>query len=582
MWFPDSKKLNAADEKTTFMLLVWHELFDPHTPDSYRPRLFDILGFLEELQTVSSQAEADEQWIKHLPPLVEEMQFFLADNPLVQSRFPKIYRALTSLKSTAKATEIRATTTVALGEMQIYPELIREHLFNSLGNLPRQKGDMLKALSMLATRVRAEGVHEQQCRGLDLDASLEKAPSDLLAEIIEISRPIEGDWECIIGLYGRDGEHRSILPKSEFMALPKAQKPRGDKGATFLERTASENCLRAITTVKAKGAREAVTASIESIQKLIDFANFFHNSNPIRLSNWVLAQKGRTQVLLNLKHDSLFTLKPRSRAEHLPGEILTKLPLASLPAQLTNALEQHTFAQNSNDTKVRFVNLWVALETLVGKGNGSIINRVVDSVAPILVNTRTTKILKHLAISLVRYNLLKCKPDCQPHLQRSSPRKIRRDELLLALTGVSGSNAGKDLCKAVSPHKLLLFRVYLAHKNLADPVLMHQSYQHSLKRCEWQIRRIYRERNLLVHKGDCTSSLSYLLDNLNYYFSVAVSSVIDKLIQHNNWSVDECFKSTDITLNHFLWKLKSSPNEVTISDALNCGGPYKDEHIFKT
>lgn len=581
MWFPNSIQLSSADERTAFLLLAWQELFDPHTPDSYRPRLFDILGFLEEIRAIARQAESDERWIKHLPPLVKEMQFFLSENPLVQKHYPKIHKALMSLSKDTRPGELRATTAVALGEMDNYPSLIREHLFDCLSKLPRTKGDMLKALSMLATRVRAEGVHEQQCTGLDFDSLLEKTPDQALNAIIDSSAPLLDDWECIISLRGKNGEHRSILEKSPFRALAKSQKPKGAIGDRFLNETEGENQIRAITTIRARGAREATSIAAESIQKLVDFANFFHNSNAIKLSNRILAQKGRTQVLLNLRHDTMFTLKPRRRAAHLPSEILTKLPLDLLPAQLTNALEQHTFAQNSNDLKVRFVNLWVALETLVGKGDGSIIDRVVKSISPILVNTRSKRILKHLAISLAYYGLFDHTPDCRPHFERSTPWDVRRDELLLILNGVFGPKAQKDLCKAVAPHKLLLFRVYLAHQTLSSPKSMLKSYQSSLKRCEWQLRRIYRERNLLVHNGDSTASLSYLIDNLNYYFNSAVSAVIDKLTQHNNWSVDECFKSIGISLDHFMWRLSDSPKEITLAEALNCGGPYMDRQIFK-
>jgi len=85
---------------------------------------------------------------------------------------------------------------------------------------------------------------------------------------------------------------------------------------------------------------------------------------------------------------------------------------------------------------------------------------------------------------------------------------------------------------------------------------------------EWQLQRIYRARNLLVHEGIAVPQLQYLFEQLNYYYSVTFSAVIDDVQKHPQWSVDHSFLHRCLNFERLLHLLNKSPSMLTVADVL--------------
>jgi len=45
---------------------MWQEMFDPHTPDAYQPRLTNVATLVDELKSIALRATRDERWGKHV------------------------------------------------------------------------------------------------------------------------------------------------------------------------------------------------------------------------------------------------------------------------------------------------------------------------------------------------------------------------------------------------------------------------------------------------------------------------------------------------------------------------------------
>ena len=237
-----------------------------------------------------------------------------------------------------------------------------------------------------------------------------------------------------------------------------------------------------------------------------------------------------------------------------------------LPDQLQNALEQHAIAYSSADLKV---NLWIALETLVGRSKtpSSVIGRITEYVTPCVVSYRIREQIKYISISLHDFGFNKSVPDKSGFFEYSlQENKIIPNELSVALAGKGGSNVQDELCKAVLCHPLLLFRLHLfweqlgfkkeKSRQLSDPIHFKKQLEKSYQRTEWQLRRIYRARNLVVHQGIEKNEFPYLLENLKYYFSTTVQRIINEFRRHPNWTVDECFEYKRIQYKYLIHSLK--------------------------
>jgi len=144
--------------------------------------------------------------------------------------------------------------------------------------------------------------------------------------------------------------------------------------------------------------------------------------------------------------------------------------LERLPDRILTYLDQHSVAPASTDPKVKSVNLWVALETLVGHDQESrIIETVVRSIVLHVVHRRVNKIITYPAICLHQYGFCGEIPDETGWFRNSGAWRVRSDELLLALAGAAGPDVPAKLAALTARHPLLCNRLFAVHTSVKDP-----------------------------------------------------------------------------------------------------------------
>ena len=148
------------------------------------------------------------------------------------------------------------------------------------------------------------------------------------------------------------------------------------------------------------------------------------------------------------------------------------------------------------------INLWTALETITGSmGPKSIRSRVADRIAPIIAYRRIDKIATYLALSIHatvsrdgRGLIVIC---CLLQMTTSS-----HPMMFYAVTGKKKNDSIMYLFNRCSVSPLLLNRLFSVWQEFHEPRSLAKSIARSKARVEWQIARIYRARNLLVHRGE--------------------------------------------------------------------------------
>jgi hypothetical protein len=95
----------------------------------------------------------------------------------------------------------------------------------------------------------------------------------------------------------------------------------------------------------------------------------------------------------------------------------------------------------------------------------------------------------------------------------------------LASILIGDNNHQELLCKALSSSPLALKRVYSLHQILENPEKAIKKIDSHEARVRWQIHRIYRERNFLVHSGNSTHNLGVLVENAELYFRLVLRSL---------------------------------------------------------
>jgi hypothetical protein len=141
--------------------------------------------------------------------------------------------------------------------------------------------------------------------------------------------------------------------------------------------------------------------------------------------------------------------------------------------------------------------------------------------------------------------------------------------LMLTLTKPENHPHLIDLFKFASPHPLLCNRVKMLWDSLHDPATLGAELNSSKQRLEWQMARIYRARNLIVHHGVEAPYMAVLLDHLHFYFSIALSRILHGLSTNSTWRPEDSVTHWSFKSAYVLQGLRSFPKQLCIADVFS-------------
>jgi hypothetical protein len=561
MWFPDLSAKDL-DSSTALILLSWDELFGESTPDTYKAKLHDTLSLAVELGEVASQAAKDHRWTSHLPHVIEELHFEAESDPILTRHYPHIKNGIAELKKEATQSQASRLANIVQFELSDYQNKVKDYFLESLQGLPQKKEIALAAIRKLATRAVQEGLTPGECRAI-LDESLFGINPVQAGE--ELNRCLgrrPQQWLCIFAIKGAENEIDKLLKWTKFKRLPNKRKPLGKTWKKFSEQ--APDVYLAFTEIDSDRLADVVQIALRELRLVLDVANFNYRSAPFQLIPIIYASAKDEHHIVNVTDNPYGGLEPQGNATDWAARLQKDGVIASLPERIITALEQHSVAHASTDPKVRFVNIWVALETIVGhdRENG-IVENLIRGIIPPVVHRRVNKVIKYLAICLHEFGFCNTIPDNTKWFKRSTDYKVMADELLLVLCGRAGKEVEDELARITLSHPLLCNKLFEVHKIVKDPAELFKEMKKSRKRIEWQLRRIYRARNLLVHAGSPVTSLPYLGANLEYYFSITLSRILHDFHRYKDWSIDRSFEHRRIQFEYLMKKLEQGPSVIT-------------------
>lgn len=580
MWFRDEEAdIAFSKEEGAFVALVWHELFGETTPDSFRPRILDTPALLKELETVSKKAEQNDGLKKHSEQICRELQTVARRDVVLERKFPKVHVSIQQIDASDHPHHY--SSRVLQDELDDYETAWFQELNDACDQLPKEKARTKRALGHIATRAQQKGLPREYCRNL-IETSAFEAPSDEVIRSLAagINRAPK-EWKCIVCVDGDRSDLQSVLSKTDLSLLSGAEKPLGDLGTEFLE--ATESFERCVDTINKKNPRAAAGDAASKLRRALDLTNFYNRIQKLTISPLAFAEgtEDREQHRIRLDAGAESNFKPKADAIEECKAALSEQLLARSPNRIASALEQYSLAIGTTELRVRFLNLWVALETLLGLEGQSIGGRIRRVLAPVIVGRRTNKIIKYLAISLHKFGLCRGKGDANGWFSESTDRHIRPDELFLLLSRNDLEEEKRRLFEITAEHPLLCNRLFTVHKEISSPANLESALVDSLQRVQWQIHRLYRARNFIAHEAQQMDSLGLLLDNLHYYFIVAVERILEDLRTHSEWTPDETLEQRRQHLDYVITLLKRQEQEsLTVYDFIDGQGAYEMAPIW--
>lgn len=204
---------------------------------------------------------------------------------------------------------------------------------------------------------------------------------------------------------------------------------------------------------------------------------------------------------------------------------------------------KHHSALLSNSYQTQLVDLWSGIEVLASHSNpGSKIENILNDIVPVISSGYFIKIVNYILNRIRKspvnkniYTLFK---------EVGGNNDI--DSLFRILMLSKNKEVYDQLVDLLGNNPLLKHKVEYYHSVLSCPKEIKKIYNNHQKRLSWQIRRIYRARNLIVHSGKIPYRLETLIENLHYYFDILLHKITE-------FSEDS---EVDFTMDHFYLRRK--------------------------
>jgi len=308
--------------------------------------------------------------------------------------------------------------------------------------------------------------------------------------------------------------------------------------------------------IKALDLHSAKYGADSKIELITTLYALFHHKECLKVANdcLVISDEGGDIVKISKALNSMHKCidhRPTKAAIKL-NKLLSDFGLERVSFQkFTRSAELHSLALNSDSRENQMINLWIALESIIPSNldeNTSTIENMVNKILPFLNMVYYQKLVFRVAQDLLVWN---------------------KRAVVDSTRGISGNSFAQKLVKLASLDKYDEERTQLVNKFrdfhlmsdrfsyfcrvFSSPSGMKEGLDNHSQRIEWQIRRIYRARNLIVHSGKTPSYTDILIENIHDYLDIIMATIIKLASQKKEVvSIEQSFKYMKLLYDGYL------------------------------
>lgn len=270
------------------------------------------------------------------------------------------------------------------------------------------------------------------------------------------------------------------------------------------------------------------------LDALIGFHRISQHYKPVHITDFVrvyLVKKEQNKETL----DKLFESKRKNNVlERARNE--SKLQSLFYDGQLQkmmhekrdfiNAIILHNNAIDDSEEMNQLLNLWSAVEVLIDfkHGDEEKINVICNCMTRVLNREYLYRQVEQL------YKDIKAVIDVELHSVLDSIQGEEKNELKLSkILAIDSYNKLRDkLISMLDEYPLLQTRMlHLSENIFKDSNTVYNELMRHKKKVQWQIMRIYRNRNMIVHNGKHMPYLNVILGNLHYYLDCLMNTLME-------------------------------------------------------
>lgn len=202
--------------------------------------------------------------------------------------------------------------------------------------------------------------------------------------------------------------------------------------------------------------------------------------------------------------------------------------------RLLRAFLRHNAAIKATAPESQLLEFWSAIEVLFPpkEVDTDRIIQITNSLIPYLFYEYAAKLATDLYFSLKRSRISETLNELQ-----KVPEGESNVEKCLALISVNSNETIRaKLYSLLSHHPLLKNRIYYLSQKFSSADIVAKTLDAHNRRISWQIMRIYRARNLIIHSGKTLPYINILVENLHNYLDRALD-VLNEEIYRSTHSI---------------------------------------------
>lgn len=198
--------------------------------------------------------------------------------------------------------------------------------------------------------------------------------------------------------------------------------------------------------------------------------------------------------------------------------------------RITDALIQYSNSLDSISPDKKYISLWSCIETLLNTGQYSnIIEHVKMTVPAVMCSRYAYKMLSNLLCDIgrcgisVEFNGQSIRTKDPDYNDVNNFLELLKDESLFVA-----------FYSSCSDNELLQHRLDMLRSNFKSNESLFNFLSNNYNNVNWNVQRLYRYRNQIVHYSDVLGNITVLCSHLNYYIRTIISEICYRVSQQES------------------------------------------------
>lgn len=568
-----------GQENLIFSAQLLEEMLFHYTIDTYKPSVMDTSLLVHEALTTIKEVERGNIKEPNIKHVLEELCDFFDKDTIAQKLVPidrnEIFTILKNPKSNKnKIKNILGILNNCLNDIK-YKNLLEEEIISLSLNSENKFSELRRLIRSYITNLISHGYHpyfiRKQMLSFFWEGNGEIINGNNLVDFFSIFSFKQKNYHVysvvdkVFLLYQEPND--TSIPWIKF--YEKSQLPNIIDNSNFLKIAENEVfCLmEKIKDIDPYSARESAENILKFNADLISI--FHHKKKPTWKNKFMVIDHTENQVIpidkplqSMLKCIDLKEQKAKIKIQNFVKSF--SLEDGSF-SKFINSIRLHSMALHSDSIENQIINLWIALESLVPSetknSDESNIEHIIESLIPFLNITYLSNLIDNLVKDLIRWDINTIR-----FIFKNIAGDGFKNKLINLLTKEEYLTNFDNLINKTKDFYLLKDRLTYFKDILSSKKKINLTISAHTKRLKWQIRRIYRTRNLIVHTGNTPHYTHSLIEHTHNYLDIVLNTLISLATPPNQInSVGEGFDYISLQYQSFL-KLCCEDKDIKLND----------------